>query len=848
MEHSLRRVLLLTAMVCLSLVSAPSATPWGQSADAPATAETLVAHVRQALGRGAVARARVLATSTDAPADVRDVAVALVDLFEGKTTEARTRLEPLAESGASADALLELGLLDLRVGRRAAGRQLLGRLLQQRSDMTPQNTFRMARAAHALADIRLANTLFQRVGTLPLQQADMETAWGDMLFERHQFTEAARSYRAALEADSTWVRAYVGLSRVLASEDPPAAAAALEVAGKLASDHPDVWRLRAERALRTEDREAATEALDKVAVARPGTYEEIALRAAVFYGSREIAQADALVASGVATNPFFVEGFLSLGSEAAWAYRFADAAAYARQAVSLDPDHPKAHADLGLYLMRTGDEATARIELERAFRLDPFNTVTFNLLTLLDTLETFVEVESGPFIFKFAKDEAAVLAPYALPLADEAYKVFSERYGFTPQGPILIEMFSKHDDFAVRTMGLPGLVGALGACFGRVIAMNSPMTIRTKGVSPFSWQGTLWHEIAHVFSLQASDYKVPRWLTEGISVYEEHRYNEAWGRELTVEFARRLATKTTFGVAGLPTAFQRPQDLSLAYFEASVLTEHLVLTHGDAGLRALLAAYAEGAKDEEAFAKAFGQSVEAIEQSFAAFVQAEYGDLARAVAPPASLKDAEIPSSTDALTRLVEKEPDNVLVRMALGRALIREDRFAEARVHLERAAALAPMARGDASPHALLSTIATQEGDMPRAMHHLQSLLTRHHDNVDAARRLVTMARAAKDPVVERIALRVIADVDPFEAEAHAVLARMALAEKDYEAALVELQAALALGPPNAAEAHADLAETYLGLGRKDDARRAALKALEYAPTFARAQDLLLAAIGGGA
>jgi hypothetical protein len=54
-----------------------------------------------------------------------------------------------------------------------------------------------------------------------------------------------------------------------------------------------------------------------------------------------------------------------------------------------------------------------------------------------------------------------------------------------------------------------------------------------------------------------------------------------------------------------------------------------------------------------------------------------------------------------------------------------------------------------------------------------------------------------------------------------------------------------MALGPVNRAEAHADLAETYLGLDRKAEAKAEALKALEQAPTFARAQDLLLKAIG---
>ena len=72
----------------------------------------------------------------------------------------------------------------------------------------------------------------------------------------------------------------------------------------------------------------------------------------------------------------------------------------------------------------------------------------------------------------------------------------------------------------MRNLGLPGLVGALGACFGRVVSMDSP---QAKAPGTFSWQATLWHELAHVVTLQMSNQRVPRWLTEGISVYEEGR-------------------------------------------------------------------------------------------------------------------------------------------------------------------------------------------------------------------------------------------------------------------------------------------------------------------------------------
>ncbi len=840
--RSARRVLLLTTLVVLALVSTPGAVPTRQAQELPLTADTLVRHVRQALGRGALDRARTIAANTQAPPATRDVAVALVEIFEGKAAAARQRLTALVDAGDMADALLELGLLDLREGRRAEGRRRLSQLLQQSFDMTPENNLRMARAAHALDDIRQANTLFQRVGPIPLQQAEMETAWGDMLYERYQFGEAVRSYRAAMEADPAWVRAYVGLSRAMATEDSQAADEALERAGTLAPNHPDVWLLTAERRLMAEDRSGAAEALDKVAAVRPGTYDEMALRAAVAYAAGDLEAADGIVARGVAANPFFVRGYLSLGEQAARAYRFADAAAFARKAVALDSDHPNAHADLGLYLMRTGDEAQARQELERAFQLDPFNTVTFNLLQLLDTMASFVEFETGPFVFKFAKHEADVLKPYAVPLAERAYTTFVERYGFTPKGPILIEIFPKHDDFAVRTMGLPGLEFALGACFGRVVAMSSP-SARPPGT--FSWQATLWHEIAHVFSLQASNYKVPRWLTEGISVYEEHRFNKAWGRENALEFARALSAKRTFGVKGLPNAFQRPRDLSLAYFEASLLTEHLVSLNGDAGLRALLTAYAGGAKDPEAFAKAFGKTVDEVDASFNAFVEAQYGALARAMAQPKAVPQTA-GVTIETLAVLAKDHPESFSVQLAYGQALHKTGDLAGARAALERAAALAPMAQGEASPRALLADIAEQQGDATRAREELRQLLTWDHDNVEAARRLVTISRSSKDDASEAVALRVIADTDPFDASAHAALGRQALARKEYAAALVELLASLALGPPNLAEAHADVAEAYLGLGKKDDARKAALKALEQAPTYSRAQDLLLAAIGG--
>jgi Tfp pilus assembly protein PilF len=154
-------------------------------------------------------------------------------------------------------------------------------------------------------------------------------------------------------------------------------------------------------------------------------------------------------------------------------------------------------------------------------------------------------------------------------------------------------------------------------------------------------------------------------------------------------------------------------------------------------------------------------------------------------------------------------------------------------------------MATGDGSPHALLAQIYLKRGDEARARKELRALLAFDHANVNAARRLVELAGGAGAADDEDFALRLVADLDPFESSTHTKLGKRELAENDNAAALVEFEAALATKPANTADAHADLAEAYLKLGRRDEAKHQALEALKTAPTFARAQDLLLAALG---
>src|SRR5262249_870180 len=305
------------------------------------------------------------------------------------------------------------------------------------------------------------------------------------------------------------------------------------------------------------------------------------------------------------------------GEQAASHYRFEEAAALAQKALTLDPASSRAAGDLGMHLMRTGDEPGARRALDQSFRIDPSDRVTFNLLHVLDNLDQFGTVQQGDLIFKMQKQQEPVLREYAVPLAQEAFKMLSARYGFAPSGPFLIEIFTDHDDFAVRNLGLPGMIGALGACFGRVVTMDSP-TAREPGT--FSWQATLWHELTHVITIQMSKQRIPRWLTEGISVYEEGRQHPEWGRDMEVTFARAMNKNKVLKLKDLNAGFTRGETIVLAYYEASLLVDHIVSTKGQGALNSLIRSYGDGIDNETALKRALGISIDDLQGSFDKFL------------------------------------------------------------------------------------------------------------------------------------------------------------------------------------------------------------------------------------
>ncbi|HEY6361034.1 MAG TPA: tetratricopeptide repeat protein, partial [Vicinamibacterales bacterium] len=272
-------------------------------------------------------------------------------------------------------------------------------------------------------------------------------------------------------------------------------------------------------------------------------------------------------------------------------------------------------------------------------------------------------------------------------------------------------------------------------------------------------------------------------------------------------------------------------------YQSSLLVEHMVATYGEAKFHEFVRSFGRGLENEEAIKAAFGVSIDQLQTSFDAKIEKDFAGLR------AALKAPEIPAmpTLDQLKSLAASNPGSFRVQMELAQALQEGGDQAAAIEALERASKLVPEAGGEANPNALIAQIATERGDVARATQALEAVVKVDHTDVESARKLAALLEKQSDAARTAAAYQVVAELDPFDAQAQGHVGRFALKNGNADRAIRAFRAALASNPADRAGAHIDLAEASFTGGQVDEAKRQVLAALEIAPSFERAQDLLL-------
>lgn len=668
---------------------------------------------------------------------------------------------------------------------------------------------------------------------------------GELFLEKFNGTEARTAFESILQINRAQPQALLGLAKAKDFHGERGVPDLIDAA--LATD-PNFVEARAYRSglqLALEDFPAARAEAEKALAVSPASREALSALAAAQYVSGDTPAYAETRRKSEALFPKSAELLVTVAEAAVRNRLYREAAQLAKEALVLDPQSWAALASLAQNQLRLGDIEDARKNFDRSFAGDPYNVWVKNTLDLLDTFGnyTLVDAANGRFRLFLEKKEEGVLGPPMAALAVEAIDKLSERYGFKPAEAIRVEAYPSHADFSVRTVGLAGL-GALGVCFGPVVVIDSPQA-RDRG--SFNWGSTLWHELTHVITMGASGNRVPRWLTEGISVYEERRARPGWGDDLSLEFLLAYKGEGLLPLKELNNGFvrpKRPEQVSLSYYQASLVVEHIEARYGIDGLRKLLKAYSTGAATPDAFQTALGRSVDQVDEEFQAALKTT---LAKPLAgfqgsPAAGSSDRPPPQETrSTLQARLAKNDSDFLAHLSLGRLNHRENRDDEALTHFERAAQIWPESAGEESPYFAIAEIKQAQGDQDGAIAALRSLVARN-ENTDTARSQLSTLLEAKGRTEEALGvLDSAVFIYPFDPKLHERRALLATRLQRANAVREARRALVELNPVDKAEAYFQLAVAELEAGDRAAARRSVLRALEVAPRFARAQELLL-------
>jgi tetratricopeptide (TPR) repeat protein len=683
---------------------------------------------------------------------------------------------------------------------------------------------------------------FDRAIMLDGTNIDAKLAVGELFLDKYNSADAQAAFEEVLASNPSNARALLGEAKRRIFDSQPGVDSLITRALTIDPNFVEARVQRAQLLLEVEEPALAVKEAERALAVNPASSDALAVLAAARYVTGDTKGYEEARQRALALNPANAEFYVTMSTAASRIRLYAVAASFALQGVAADPKSWEAHGLLGMNLLRLGKIAEGRRALETSFTGDPYNVWIKNTLDLLDTFGNYDDVTEGKFDTMIEKSESALFSIYLRDLAERAYATFQQHYQFSPEPPIRIEVYRSHADFSVRTVGLPGL-GALGVSFGRTLAFDSPAA---KDAGPFNWGSTVWHELAHTFTLGLTDQRVPRWLSEGLSVYEEHHARPGWGSNVSVEFLDAFAAGKLVPVSRMNDGFMRPaypEQVILSYHQASVVCDLIARDYGEKAILQMLLEYKAGRTTPEVFQKVLGMDPKAFDRKFDAYMRERYAG------PLAALKDSLRAGTETPPAELLadaNASPRSYRIQMLAAAVLAKAGQTDTAITLLERARSLFPEYGGGDGPYAGLAQLYAAKGDSRKAADALSQYVLHNETDYAAHLELARLRMVSGDSAGAADALDRALYINPYDIALHQQLAGLYRGLGDKAKTIRERRAVVALGPADTSEAYYQLALAYHDASDDAAARKALLRSLEQAPNYARAQELLLQIIDG--
>ena len=444
--------------------------------------------------------------------------------------------------------------------------------------------------------------------------------WGRIYQAKFNYPDAREIFREALEENPSFADAMVAMAENYLEDFQVGtgrydlAEKQLEKALAVNPEHPGAHTAFGSLWLTDGNVSRARKSFQKSLAINPANLRNRGLLAACDYLNNDEEAFRKQEAAALEVNSEGAEFYHTISQAIEKRFRYKDAARMSEKALAVNPDYWPAFHTLGNNLLRMGgQEEKARFYLQKSRDKDPFNPYVLNTRKLLRHMDKgHRELKTENFVLKFPKDDYEILKTYLVPLLEEAYEKLQKHYRVELKPPVYIEVFSKHNWFSARIVGLGGFP-ATGACFGNLVALTTYKAL------PQHWGVVAWHEFAHVITLHSTHHRVPRWLTEGLSVFEEGRDHPLWERRFEVELGSAYASGRLLTLAELDFGFSKPKypmQVLMSYYQGCMVVRYITERWGFEKILDVLKGYKENKSTRNIFREVFDLGLDEFDKGF----------------------------------------------------------------------------------------------------------------------------------------------------------------------------------------------------------------------------------------